>query len=263
MSNFPQQNAPSPYGVQPQQIAPQPNSNSKVVIIVLAVLGVSFLFCAGLLAALLIPAIGAARTAAQRMQRSNNIKQIAIGLHNYHSAYKQLPYTNVTDVNNQELCSWRMGISPFIEAQAQWETIINDYGPDSKSRVANDAPIPFQVINGPPGETNVFAIVANNSMFPPTPNTKVGFRDVLDGLANTAMAIELPNRSTNWTSSENMTPDEAYQAVSELEDPEVAHLLMGDGAVVAVASSIDRDLFMALCTRDGSESIDDAALLGY
>ena len=75
----------------------------------------------GILIALLLPAVQAAREAARRSQCMNNLKQIGLGLHNYHSAYNTFPFSWMADLTSDRpinVQSWATRILPMIEQAA-------------------------------------------------------------------------------------------------------------------------------------------------
>jgi prepilin-type N-terminal cleavage/methylation domain-containing protein/prepilin-type processing-associated H-X9-DG protein len=67
----------------------------------------------GILVALLLPAIQAAREAARRSQCVNNMKQIGLAVQNYASARKYLPPMRIAD--HQQ--TWLVLILPYLEEQ--------------------------------------------------------------------------------------------------------------------------------------------------
>ncbi|MFO7905708.1 MAG: DUF1559 domain-containing protein [Planctomycetota bacterium] len=93
----------------------------------------------GILVALLLPAVQAAREAARRSQCSNNLKQLALALHNYHDTHNTLPYrqggTGQKDPaeggpGNGNAASGFICLLPFFEQTALHDQIAADgYGP--------------------------------------------------------------------------------------------------------------------------------------
>ena len=84
----------------------------------------------GILVALLLPAIQAAREAARRAQCTNNLKQIALAVHNYHDTFNAFPpgsvrSSNIPNVNSwsTQHLSWLARILPFMEQQAIFDQI--------------------------------------------------------------------------------------------------------------------------------------------
>lgn len=90
----------------------------------------------GILVALLLPAVQAAREAARRMQCSNHLKQQALAVHNHHDTYKVFPtggehwsfapdYTasGSPEVAKRQRAGWGFQILPFIEQNAIWQGV--------------------------------------------------------------------------------------------------------------------------------------------
>lgn len=83
----------------------------------------------GILMALLLPAVQAAREAARRMQCKNNLKQMGLALHNYHDVYQQFP-VNMTGGGRSAgagcttgFYSWMVYLLPYVEQGPLYDQI--------------------------------------------------------------------------------------------------------------------------------------------
>lgn len=79
----------------------------------------------GVLVALLLPAVQAAREAARRIKCSNNLKQIGLALHNYHDTMNTLPFgspgNKPATPNFPVAGTWGAFILPYMEARNHFD----------------------------------------------------------------------------------------------------------------------------------------------
>ena len=163
----------------------------------------------GVMVSLLLPAVQAAREAARRSQCSNNMKQIGLALHNYHSSYNKLPFSwgGTTPPSGSPGYSAVSQLLTFMEQTALHEQIdfsLPIINPKNDNARLTEIPMlrcPSDLLNPQVqsgGAINYMANVGNQHLWL-DPNSQNGvfsrgkqlrFRDVLDGLSNTAAFAE-------------------------------------------------------------------------
>ncbi|MBP89159.1 MAG: hypothetical protein CMJ64_20985 [Planctomycetaceae bacterium] len=81
----------------------------------------------GILVALLLPAVQAAREAARRMQCSNNLKQIGLAFHNYHDTYGTFPISNGWSAHaggwTRTMFTDKVRILPYVERNSEYDKL--------------------------------------------------------------------------------------------------------------------------------------------
>jgi prepilin-type N-terminal cleavage/methylation domain-containing protein/prepilin-type processing-associated H-X9-DG protein len=73
-----------------------------------------------ILIALLVPAVQKVRAAAARTQCVNNLKQLGLGMHNFHDSYKVLPYCRTG--GHEQDHTWAVILLPFVEQAPLYTT---------------------------------------------------------------------------------------------------------------------------------------------
>jgi prepilin-type N-terminal cleavage/methylation domain-containing protein/prepilin-type processing-associated H-X9-DG protein len=196
----------------------------------------------GVLVALLLPAVQAAREAARRSSCSNNLKQIGLALHNYEGSYLTLPMGSANAVsgvgNNISTHPMFLG---FLE-QGSVQNLF-DFNVDANTHPNNEAArqqnlkvfacpsspgSPKFILAAPQcplgcGQTNYVQSLGNNANYASN-NGPFGrrfgarFADILDGLSNTALFAEIHLGPTSGASTVTVpaTSPDYYKTATNL-----------------------------------------------
>jgi prepilin-type N-terminal cleavage/methylation domain-containing protein/prepilin-type processing-associated H-X9-DG protein len=167
----------------------------------------------GILVALLLPAVQAAREAARRMSCGNNLKQIGLALHNYHDTFGSFP-PGAIHPGGMTSDSWSIHarLLPFLEQEnlqdlIDWQLPYGAQGEVTQTRVDTYlCPSDPGDRERPDGAIAHYPVTYGANMgtwfiFDPNsqsggdglvyPNSRTGLRDVLDGTSTTLAFAEV------------------------------------------------------------------------
>ena len=209
--------------------------------------------------ALLLPAVQKVRMAASRTQDMNNLKQMALAIHNYASTYRDLPSAAICDKNGRPLLSWRVTILPYIEQEHLYRQFKLDEPWDSEhnKKLIPLMPMLYTIPNGPksgPGETHYRVFVGGGALF--ELDKKVKFSQITDGTSNTVMIVETAD-SVVWTKPEDI-PYDAKKALPRFADFHGSrrfHVAFADGSVRTLRLDLPEETLRGVITRDGGEAV--------
>jgi len=195
---------------------------------------------------LMLPAVQAAREATRRVGCANNLRMVALAMHQHEAAQQMLPAA-ITDADGKPLLSWRVAILPYIEEQVLYQEFHLDEPWDSEHNRTLIAKMPA-IYNCPSasledGRTRYLLLDGPGGCFEKSRQqtrgriSGVNFGDLRQPTASTIMIVEAPtDRAVEWTKPEDLTvsPDEA----TRLQDGErgghsggIRHAAYADGHV--------------------------------
>jgi len=241
-------------GVRPKSGAPW-----KILLIIF---GGAALLMVPCLIALLLPAVQQAREAARRTQCKNNLKQIALAMHNYHDSYGTFPPAVTYSADGKPMHSWRVLLLPFLDQvalHAQYN-MNEPWNSPANSQLLSRMPKVYACPSSPPelGVTHYAVPVGPRTMFPP--ERGVAAREITDGTSATLMVIETFGTSLNWMAPVDMTvsagvPGAQPVAFSSLHTGGF-HVSLADGSVRYLSYDVATPQVLdAMLSRDGGEAV--------
>jgi len=216
--------------------------------------------------ALFLPAAQASRSVARRSQSVNNMKQIGLALHNYHSTYGHFPPRGIPDKNGKPLLSWRVAVLPFIEQGPLYnEFRLNEPwdSPHNKALIPR-MPATYALPGARAGAGKTFyrGFTGDQTLFDPKFKEGVGLQQITDGSSNTLGVVEA-KAAVVWTRPDEELPFDAANPAKARDLPALLgghfpggfNALMLDGSVRFIKDTVNVVVLRALITRAAGEVV--------
>lgn len=194
------------------------------------------------MAALLLPAIQAARESARTLACKNNLREISLAIMRYHSEKGELPPSYIPDADGQPMHSWRVLILPYLE-DPKAQNVYQEYdfsepwnGPHNRL-LADRMPEVFRCPSAPTEDgqsrnslTSYMVVTGGKAAFQPAVKRKkpamfgnapsgndpmarwqsqTDFASLVDGRRNTVGVVEVAGGHVNWMEPKDLSFEKA------------------------------------------------------
>ncbi len=210
--------------------------------------------------ALLKPPLQEARRRAQRATAINHLKQIALAMHNHHSALGHFPAIASYDADGKPLLSWRVQVLPYHEHGNLYNQFHFDESWDSEHNRKLIEKMPA-IYRSPAsklkekGRTSYLLPVGNQTAFSGREGTTL--KEITDGTVHTIMVVEVDDeQAVIWTKPEDLPfdPKNPAKGLGGLF-PGGFNAAFCDASVHFLNNTISPDTLRALFTRAGGEVV--------
>jgi hypothetical protein len=196
------------------------------------------------------------QNARARTKSSNNLKQIALALHNYHDANGNFPQ-DVCDSNGKPILSWRVLLLPYIEQDNIYKSFKMDETWNSRTNIELLEKMP-DVFSSPrvtvkkKGYTVYQGFAGEGAVF--ESKQKLTFTSITDGTSNTLFAVEA-TAAVPWSKPADIPFDvkKDVPAFGKAFDSTPLGALCDGSVRVLNLNRIKPETLKAAITRNGGE----------
>lgn len=211
----------------------------------------------GVAVGLLLPAVQAARAAAQRMSSSNNMKQILLAMLNHESAYKRFPgRVWKRNAEKQPLLSWRVAILPYIEEAALYNEFRQDEPWDSPHNIKllERMPAVFRNPQIPTELGYTTYVIPHGEGTPGSVEGGIKFAMMTDGSSNTIAVVEVDSGyAVPWSAPDDISIEE--NDLTDAFPPRGSTVGFFDGSVQFMSKFVDLEMLEKMLTHSGGEVV--------
>jgi hypothetical protein len=206
--------------------------------------------------------IQAAQKKARITQSVNNLKQIALAIHNYADAFRGLPAHAIYSKDGKTpLLSWRVAVLPYLVQDNLYRQFKLDEPWDSEhnKKLIPLMPMVYLDPNAPaanePGRTNYQIFVGGGAAWERSPKQLTFPKTFADGTSNTIMIAEAGDPVV-WTKPDDLEYDPAKPLPKLGTDPTGGFIAaMADGSVRVITPKVTEKTLRAAITAAGGETL--------